>query len=539
MDKKEKVKNWLKNPYNLTFLGILLVAIIIRMYFFILTKNQPLWWDEADYLAFAKNLSGFNVDWIVTAKHNSLYPFFAAVLFKFGFSEIFSKFILQIIPSILSVWLVYLIANEMYKDKRVGLIASFILSIFWVHLFNSTRFHIDIPALFTGLLAIFVFWRGYENKKKIFGKINPKWAIPITAFLVVLTYSIRRAHFIFGLFFLLYIILTKDWKNIIKDRHNWIGLGLVIVLLIITENFIFSSGVSSLSEGYFHTENPITFAPFKVFSAFFSNIFNPATSILLYLFWAGFLLIIVTLSLSVGHIKKSENKETRADLFNFLAIILTLSLFIFILRTPDTFGEPRWYLPLAFSSLIFIGKISSWIIDKFPRDYKKLAVILIAFLIAFGGYYEIKHSNEIIKNKLTTYNGIKEASLFIKQISDQDDIIITRGMPQVAYYSERNAVNIQDWASPGGIGLATLDDNLNKIRQTPEAKYLIITFSEPGYPEWARNANPQTSWEIPFMATKIDLRTQEQDIKQEASFEDITFKLIEIKEEVFIYKIIH
>ena len=68
--------------------------------------GQALWWDEADYLAYAKNLAGIGSNWIISAKHNSLYPFLAAGIFKSGFGETAAKFLLQLIPSILSVVLV-------------------------------------------------------------------------------------------------------------------------------------------------------------------------------------------------------------------------------------------------------------------------------------------------------------------------------------------------------------------------------------------------------------------------------------------------
>ena len=80
---KDKIKRWLKDRNNLIFLGILVLGIVIRLYYFNITKGQPLWWDEADYLAYAKNLAGFDVSWIVSAKHNSLYSFLFS-LFAFG-----------------------------------------------------------------------------------------------------------------------------------------------------------------------------------------------------------------------------------------------------------------------------------------------------------------------------------------------------------------------------------------------------------------------------------------------------------------------
>ena len=55
--------------------------------------------------------------------------------------------------------------------------------------------------------------------------------------------------------------------------------------------------------------------------------------------------------------------------------------------------------------------------------------------------------------------------------------------------------------------------------------------------------NPQTGeitwrkWEIPFMNTTIDFINQQEDIKQEKNYGDLTFKLMTIKQDAFIYKI--
>jgi hypothetical protein len=45
-------------------------------------------------------------------------------------------------------------------------------------------------------------------------------------------------------------------------------------------------------------------------------------------------------------------------------------------------------------------------------------------------------------------------------------------------------------------------------------------------------------WEIPFMDTTIDFTTGQQDIKQEKTYGPITFKLIAVKQDAFLYRII-
>ncbi|MEK6817496.1 MAG: glycosyltransferase family 39 protein, partial [Nanoarchaeota archaeon] len=270
---KNNFLNWFKDKYNLTFLGILLLAIAIRIYYFVLTAHQPLWWDESDYLAYAKNLANLGGDWIVTAQHNSIFSFIVAGLFLLKLGEPAIKFLLEILPSIFIVILTYLICLKMYSDKRIALISSFLMAVFWVLLFNSTRFHLEAPGFFVGLLAIYVFFQGYENKEKIFGKINPNWAIPLAVIFVVLTYAIRRGYFLFGIFILVYMLLTKNWKQLIKDKYNWIGIGLGIFLLFLVEKVLFFSGVSEVGSTYFHPENPVIFTFLGIFKSFFSSFF--------------------------------------------------------------------------------------------------------------------------------------------------------------------------------------------------------------------------------------------------------------------------
>jgi len=55
--------------------------------------------------------------------------------------------------------------------------------------------------------------------------------------------------------------------------------------------------------------------------------------------------------------------------------------------------------------------------------------------------------------------------------------------------------------------------------------------------------NPQTGeitlskWEIPFMNTTIDFVNQKQEVKLEKTYGNITFKLLAIKQDAFIYNI--
>jgi len=537
--RKEKIKAWLKNPYHLIFIIILILGICIRLYYFNLTKSQPIWWDEADYLAYAKNIAGIVPYWTITSQHNSILPYLVAVFFKVGLSEEIVKFLLELIPSIILIFLVYKICLLMYEDKRIALISSFLMAVLWEVLFNSMRFHVDIPALTLGLLAVYIFWQGYEKGEKIFGKINPKFSIPLAVFLVILTYSMRRGYFIFGIFFLLYMVGTRNIKDLIKDKYNWIALGFSVFLFLFIEKFIYITSEVKNVGIYYHGENPINFLPLQVFNSFFISQ-QGWLNFFLYLFWIGFILILFNVILSFGYIKKARKTNAQADLFVIITICITLALFIFVLRTPGNFGESRWYFPLLLGAFISISRASLTITDFIKSYNKYLAVIVLIGLMIIGGYFQFSQADLIIKNKVSSFEGIKQASFYVKEISSPEDVIVSVAVPQVVYYAERKTVQpdkIANWEN----SQVPLDKFLEKLKEMPEAKYLFVSLSQVGHPDWMLKlygVNGQiTGWEIPFMDTKADLATNKQDIRQSKVYGDITFELLNVKSDVLIYTI--
>ncbi|MEK6889311.1 MAG: glycosyltransferase family 39 protein [Nanoarchaeota archaeon] len=544
-----RFKRWINEQHNFTFMLILLLGIVLRIYYFAVTKDQPIWWDEADYLAYAKNLAGMNSDWIITQQHNSIYPYIVAGLFKLGLGEVGAKFIVQTIPSILIIVLAFLTLSAMYKEKKIALVGSFFIAVFWEFLFNSMRFHVDVLGLFFGLLAIYVFWDGYENKNKIFGFINSRWAIPSAVIFAILAYGVRRGHFLFGAFILVYMLLTKDFKGLIKDKSNWIGLGIALVLLLIAEGFVFSSGISGVAESYTHTENEIGLLMVKgilsVFKAYFANPNSILFSSMFYLFILGIVLILINIGFSVGYIKNEENKETRADLFAIISIILTLALFIFVLRVQIGYGEARWYFPLLLASSGALARGSVWLYGKIRQYNKIAALVVVGLLLIYGGYNQYQQADSAIKGKISSFEGIRSAGLYMKQNSGENEVIISQPVPQTIYYAERKVVQPEQVVGVTGNGY-TSEEFIEALKKNTETKYLLISFSEPGYPEWMRKygyINNQgqmqlASWEIPFMDSKVDFINQKQDIKQSKSFNGLTLTLIDVKGDVFIYEIL-
>jgi len=71
-----KIKEWVKE--NWIFLGIVLFAIGIRIYYFILTWNQPLWYDESVYLLISQRFA-YGIDYSFPAVRPVLFSLITAM----------------------------------------------------------------------------------------------------------------------------------------------------------------------------------------------------------------------------------------------------------------------------------------------------------------------------------------------------------------------------------------------------------------------------------------------------------------------------
>ena len=104
----EKIKEWLKNKDNLILILVISVAIIIRLYYFFLTLNQPLWWDEADYMMMSKSIAS-DIEYKFDPVRPVLFSIINGVVFKItGYNEFFPRLLL-LIMSILVVVYTYLL----------------------------------------------------------------------------------------------------------------------------------------------------------------------------------------------------------------------------------------------------------------------------------------------------------------------------------------------------------------------------------------------------------------------------------------------
>ncbi|MCX6748486.1 MAG: glycosyltransferase family 39 protein, partial [Candidatus Pacearchaeota archaeon] len=149
-----------------------------------------------------------------------LFTFVFSLLYRIGFSEFTFRIIIFLI-SLASILLIYLIGKEMY-NKRVGLIASFILAVFWSFTFFSFRILVDVPVAFFWLLTLYFFIRHYgKNDKKL-------W---IFAIFLALGFMTKFTVALLGFVILIYA-LGRDRLKVFRNKNLWVAFGVLIVSII-------------------------------------------------------------------------------------------------------------------------------------------------------------------------------------------------------------------------------------------------------------------------------------------------------------------
>jgi len=432
---KNKLLNFFSEYHNIILVLILIFAFIIRIYFFFQTINQPLWWDESQYVEQARRL-GLNLETndIWYYRRTMFLPLFWSLFFKLGFGETTLR-LTEVFFSVLIVLATYLISKEMF-NKKTALIAAFGVSISRIILFETTRLLTSVPETALMLLAVYYFYKGYikENKTKY---------IYLFGLFTGLAMSVRFASFLsiisFGLIFLI-----KEKGKIWKNKQM---LGAFLLIFLILSPFFYQyykhypEGISDFLRHYGEVgvpkEQKQPYLGVKGIYDYFSTI--PANTGIIF-FIALIIGIIFLLDFIIAPDLLFKDNKIQRNLFLFLFI---LPPFIYH-SLKSLYVEERYLLGIL--PVIFI--ISAYGLIKFyeyVKNYNKYVVSgILIILLLVSSFYVIKSANEIILAKKDSYSQVKEASLWIKENSNPNDKIISNSIPQMQYYTDRSVYYIEE-----------------------------------------------------------------------------------------------
>jgi len=455
-----RFENFLGDKYNLMFIGILIFALFVRLYFVFLTRTQPLWWDEAEYFNIAK-VWAFHIPWDINVQRPPLFPLLVAGIFKLGLGDLTAKFLLVVLPSLGIVAITYFLARDLY-NKKVALLASAIMSVFWLLLFNTVRNHTDALAMFLGAFGVYLFWKGYVEKTN-------KTMILLSAIILGLAFLVRLLSAMNIIVLLLFLIFTKHHKFVL-DKNLWLAAAagiLTIVPYFIWTKIKYGSAaaqVAAYSSALTGITNKIAWHVFGFFNWYLLWIF-------LILFVVGLGLLLFDLAAGSDLFGKKEGREVNADLLMLLWVVSYVFYFVFVVRDVST--EDRWLLPMAIPLFIIAGKGIVFIFDQIKKYERRAAFAVVIILLLAGGYMQLARAEDTIISKAKTYSQEPFAGAWLKENTQPGDVIFSvNEQAPLTYYTNLKVVGFGE----------NEQDTINKIKKL-RPKYLVVTAYFPS-PQW-------------------------------------------------------
>jgi 4-amino-4-deoxy-L-arabinose transferase-like glycosyltransferase len=450
---KNNFKSFFKDKLNIIIFIIILFGILIRIYYLFIAANQPLWWDESEMLLQAKHIAFNtpNTGWF--PYREPLLPIIFGFFLKLGATEFFIRFI-QILFSITGLIFTYLAGKEIF-DKKIALIATAFMSYFYLHIFYSIRILSEAATLTFVTLAVYLFWKGYVKE------VSTKYLV-LLAIISAIGFAIYYAVGFIFLVFLVFLLLTDKFK-FLKNKKIWISLAILTILLIPYVIFSYSTVNAPFPRlgqiaGMNNPSTPSAWlAYFKLFPMYLQLV-------LLLLFLLGVIYLLVNLVLGFDLLIKGHNQELKKDLFIVLWIIIPIFLFTYVaVNGGEGHIEDRYLMMIFPAVFLTASKILVKLGDYLKKYDFKLEIALIILVILLVGIQQIMQTESLVKSKLSSYEQVKDAGLWIKANSQPSDVVISNSIPQNTYYSERATY---------------YDEDIGKAVQQYKPKYVVWSVFE-------------------------------------------------------------
>jgi 4-amino-4-deoxy-L-arabinose transferase-like glycosyltransferase len=489
--RKEKISSWFKKKRNIWILIILILAIIIRIYFFVQVQGQAVWWDESDYLIKAKYYAtGLARYEEFSPRKPLLMSVFFAGLYLVGANEFVLRLTI-LLMSIFGVYLTYLVGKKLF-NKKVGLIAAALLAIWWPHLFYTYRLLLDVPIILFAMGSIYFFHDWYEKQT----------LKPLIICGIITAVGVMHHYFIAFLpvAYLFFLILTK--REIFKTKKFWIAvvIGLVALSPFLIWMWIqFGNPLHSFLS-YFKTSpfmKGFCDDPYPCgWSGYLTNTPGLFGWQIFSFFIFGLAMILMNIFLSFDFIIKGKDKKNH---WNFFSLIIILLLFSFLATIQKNF-EDRYLFMIIPLMFMITAQGALFVFKKLKKYSKIIIVIAILSLFIWGAYGQLTTASNIISSKSSSYLQLKHAGEWINENIDENAVIFTTSNRHLLYYSDRNVflTPAEELAKNSSVGCYEMANHTYYIQRLVEKKepksleldapisscYFALTVFEPSTAEW-------------------------------------------------------
>jgi 4-amino-4-deoxy-L-arabinose transferase-like glycosyltransferase len=338
--------------------------------------------------------------------------------------------------SIASVGGMYLFGKELY-NKKVGLIASFLMSIFYLNLFFTYRLLGDIPSLTFFIFSGFLFYKYFKAKSKK--------ALYLATILIAIGTLLKLSTAFILPAILVYALITGGFK-IFKRKEVWISalifililspyiiwgylefggfvlwISALIFILILSPYIIWGYlefGGFVLTQATSHVAPGSYFVGFNIMKNYLAMFPTYFSWLLLATFVLG-LALMYKIFLYFDRLVKGDKKLSR-DLFLLLILLVPFVLVSFLIGH----NENRYLITVFPTVFLISGSFIMLAYNRIKKKTKVVAVIFLICLLTFITVFQLQSTDSLIRSKVDTYLDVKEAGLWLNQNSDVTDIVL-------------------------------------------------------------------------------------------------------------------
>lgn len=462
------INDFIIQKHRIILIAILAFAFILRLKY--MTINAAVWWDEADYMTLAKHYA-FGLPEQAAPWRARAIPLLWALFYKFGANEWFIRFFNQFI-AVGAVLVTYLIGKEFF-DKKIGLLASLFMAVYFEHLFWSARLSADIYSLVLFGLAALFFYKGYVKDE---GK---KYLYATGAIYGVGIYAYDAVGFL-AIFLLVFLLVTERLR-FLKDKRIWIIVGIALLSALpfaIYHYAEFGHPYPRIQMILGSPDEAITPGAQAAVSTVISNVLSYIKGVGYYLlppiqngflasiakwslfiaFWIG-LTAFANMFIGFDKVWKKESRLLAAEFYILLWGFMVLLIFGLVNAFSAFIFEPRFVFP-AMPILFIICALGIRQIFKYiSKSNKEMAVAAIVIIILLGIYAQMSFADLLIQGKKDSFLQEKEGGLWLKEHTRPGETLVGCGLSvPIVYYSER------DFKPISGGNITFIEETIRKYK---------------------------------------------------------------------------
>jgi hypothetical protein len=477
---KEKTISFLKNKWNLAFLVVLFLALLIRLKYI---GQESLWNDAAVHLwytfkAIENPLYIFSSEYLI----GDYVPIqtLTVLLYTFTKNLLIAGKITAILFGIVGIVFMYLLGSEL-KNKFMGLISAALLGFHHLFWFYGVRLLADGPLVTMVVVTLYCLVK-LEKEKTLF------WGF-FSAFAFLVMMLTKKQSILFFVAFLIYLIIFKRWEAI-KNKAILVSW-LVPVSSIAFGSLLFGgSFIISFVKRFF--VNP-------------QGLYDPGLKATMHFPWIFSWYLLIPMILGLFFVLMYKKREYYLGLIFFLFYWISFEISV---RTP----EDRYLLPLLPIGILFASfallEISNYLVLFIGKrkwgDYLRKGLVILFVVFVCWHFYSI--GDMLIDNKSTSYAGHREAGQWLKE-NVLDGIPIFVGSPRMERpFIEREYGGPGFWNKGGSLWYLRADEYL-KNQSAFEEDLEILSKESDVYLEIDIWEYEQPSWYFPINQDSLDYFT--------------------------------